>query len=80
MIRVNIQEAMTHLSRYLGAAEGGAAVVLCRHNKPVEELRLIPIALASAGTPRFELWAGFGVSESFFEGVPGDLIQAFNGE
>jgi prevent-host-death family protein len=80
MIRVNIQEAKTHLSRYLGAAESGEVVVLCRHNKPVAELRPILAAPASAGTPRFGLWDGFGVSETFFEALPGDLIQAFNGE
>jgi antitoxin (DNA-binding transcriptional repressor) of toxin-antitoxin stability system len=39
MIKVNIQEAKTHLSRYLGQVENGDVVVVCRHNQPIAELR-----------------------------------------
>jgi prevent-host-death family protein len=39
MIKVNIQEAKTHLSRYLDRVEEGEVVVVCRHNQPVAELR-----------------------------------------
>jgi antitoxin (DNA-binding transcriptional repressor) of toxin-antitoxin stability system len=46
MIKVNIQEAKTHLSRYLDQVENGDVVVLCRHNQPVAELRAIRIAPA----------------------------------
>lgn len=45
MIRVNIQEAKTHLSRYLDRVEQGDVVVVCRHNEPVAELRAIKAAL-----------------------------------
>jgi len=41
MIKVNIQEAKTHFSRYLDQVENGAVVVVCRHNQPVAELRAI---------------------------------------
>ena len=41
MIRVNIQEAKTHLSRYIDRVEQGDVVVVCRHNQPVAELRAI---------------------------------------
>ena len=41
MIKVNIQEAKTHLSRYIGRVEQGDVVVVCRHNQPVAELRPI---------------------------------------
>ena len=34
MIKVNIQEAKTHLSRYIGRVERGEVVVVCRHNQP----------------------------------------------
>jgi antitoxin (DNA-binding transcriptional repressor) of toxin-antitoxin stability system len=47
MIKVNIQEAKTHLSRYLDQVEEGEVVVLCRHNQPVAELRAIRAAPAS---------------------------------
>jgi antitoxin (DNA-binding transcriptional repressor) of toxin-antitoxin stability system len=46
MIKVNIQEAKTHLSRYLDQVESGAVVVVCRHNHPVAELRAIQEAPA----------------------------------
>jgi antitoxin (DNA-binding transcriptional repressor) of toxin-antitoxin stability system len=41
MITVNIQEAKTHLSRYVERVEKGEVVVVCRHNQPVAELRAI---------------------------------------
>ena len=41
MIKVNVQEAKTHLSRYLDQVENGDVIVLCRHNQPVAELRAI---------------------------------------
>jgi antitoxin (DNA-binding transcriptional repressor) of toxin-antitoxin stability system len=41
MIRVNIQEAKTHLSRYIERVEQGDVVVVCRHNKPAAELRAV---------------------------------------
>ncbi|HEY1204178.1 MAG: type II toxin-antitoxin system prevent-host-death family antitoxin [Bryobacteraceae bacterium] len=46
MIKVNIQEAKTHLSRYIGRVEQGDLVIVCRHNRPVAELRAIETALA----------------------------------
>jgi antitoxin (DNA-binding transcriptional repressor) of toxin-antitoxin stability system len=44
MIKVNIQDAKTHLSRYLDQVENGDVVVVCRHNKPVAELRAVQTA------------------------------------
>ena len=44
MIKVNIQEAKTQLSRYLDQVENGDVVVVCRHNKPVAELRAVQAA------------------------------------
>jgi antitoxin (DNA-binding transcriptional repressor) of toxin-antitoxin stability system len=46
MIKVNIQEAKTHLSRYLDQVENGDVVLVCRHNKPVAELRAVQTAPA----------------------------------
>ena len=41
MVRVNIHEAKTHFSRYIEQVEQGEVVVICRHNKPVAEMRVI---------------------------------------
>jgi antitoxin (DNA-binding transcriptional repressor) of toxin-antitoxin stability system len=39
VVRVNVHDAKTHLSRFLADVERGEAVVLCRHNKPIAEIR-----------------------------------------
>lgn len=41
MIRVNIHEAKTHLSRYLEQVEKGEVVTICRNNVPIAELRAL---------------------------------------
>lgn len=46
MIKVNIQEAKTHLSRYIDLVERGDVIIVCRHNHPVAELRAIETVLA----------------------------------
>ena len=79
MIKANVLEAKTHLSRYLDAVEEGEVVVLCRHNKPIAEIRrLLPAeAAAKPGTPEFGLWDGFGVSAGFFEPLDQETLAAF---
>ena len=79
MIKVNIHEAKVHLSRYLLRVEEGEAVIICRRNVPVAEIRPIrarrvkprPVGLARDR---------FSVPESFFEPLPDDLVAAFHGE
>ena len=80
MIQVNVGEAKAHLSRYLDAVEKGEVVILCRHNKPIAEVRRIEEREPPQEPRRFGLWDGFGVSESFFEPLPADILKAFNGE
>ena len=41
MVKVNIQDAKTHFSRYIDQVEEGEVVVVCRHNRPVAEIRAI---------------------------------------
>ncbi len=45
MIKVNIQDAKTHLSRYIDRVEQGEVVVVCRHKRPMAELRAIEASL-----------------------------------
>ncbi len=79
MIKLNVHEAKTHLSRYLAHLEEGKTIVLCRRNRPIAEIRPLP---ATRTTPRpFGLGAGkFSVPESFFEPLPDDLLELFEGE
>jgi prevent-host-death family protein len=70
MDRVNVAEIKGKLSEYLDRVARGERIVICRHNKPVAELRPIgsvrraprPIG-PLAGRPRFD------VAPSFFEAV-----------
>ena len=76
MIRINISEAKTHLSRYLKRVLQGESVILCKRNTPVAEIRAIPqttlkqrpIGLAE-GT--------FEIPDEFFEPLPEELERAF---
>lgn len=78
MIRLNIHEAKTHLSEYLAKLEQGETIVLCKRNTPIAEIR--PLA-APSKTPRPIGLAKevFQVPPSFFEPLPEELIEAFEG-
>jgi antitoxin (DNA-binding transcriptional repressor) of toxin-antitoxin stability system len=76
MIRLNIHEAKTHLSRYLDRLARGETIILCKRNEPIAEIRPIlsprknprPIGLAK-GT--------FKIPKKFYEPLPPELIKAF---
>jgi prevent-host-death family protein len=77
MKKVNLYEAKTHLSALVDRVAEGETVVICRRNVPAAELRPVP-------KPRKKrrpigLAAGFTVPRSFFEPLPADLIDAFEG-
>ncbi len=75
MIQVNIQQAKTHLSRYVDRVVAGETVVLCRRNQPVAEIR--PLRQPTAEPRPFGLAKGtFSVPPSFFEPLPDDEIAA----
>jgi antitoxin (DNA-binding transcriptional repressor) of toxin-antitoxin stability system len=75
---VNIQDAKTNLSRYLEDVKNGEVIVLCRHNKAVAEIRAVQkLEAQEQGKRTFGMYEGFGVSPSFFEPLPDDLLEAF---
>ena len=76
MIRLNIQEAKTHLSRYLGRLLKGETIILCKRNVPIAEIRPLPRSRRSkrpVGLARGQ----FKVSSSFFEPLPEELLDSF---
>lgn len=78
MIRLNIHEAKTHLSRYLARLEEGESILLCRRNVPIAEIRPLTKEPRRPGRPGH--WAGkFEVTEAFFEPLPEDFVDAFEG-
>jgi antitoxin (DNA-binding transcriptional repressor) of toxin-antitoxin stability system len=79
MIRLNIHEAKTHLSKYLEKLANGETIILCKRNVPIAEIRPIrphreckrPIGLAKGE---------FKLTPEFFEPLPDEILPAFNGD
>ncbi|MCP5116651.1 MAG: type II toxin-antitoxin system Phd/YefM family antitoxin [bacterium] len=79
MIRLNITEAKTHLSRYLRAIEKGETILLCKRNVPIAEIR--PLPKPQKKKRPIGLGAGsFTIPDSFFEPLPDDLMEYFEGK
>ena len=79
MIQINIHEAKTHLSKYLAQVELGETIILCKHNRPIAEIRSLnpkPVK------PRETGWAKgqFTLPPAFFDPLPADIQKAFDGE
>jgi len=79
MIRLNIAEAKTHLSRYLARLEAGETILLCRRNEPIAEIRPLAKRAHHAKRPP-SLDPGFEIPDSaFFDPLPDELLDAFEG-
>lgn len=77
MIRLNIADAKTHLSRHLDRVEQGETIILCRRNVPIAEIRPLP---QPPRKPRpVGIDRGMVVPPEFFEPLPDELLQAFEG-
>ncbi len=78
MIKLNIHEAKTHLSRYLSRLTRGESILLCKRNVPIAEIRPIkpgrktkrPLGLAKDKVE---------VPPEFFEPLPADVLNSFYG-
>lgn len=79
MIRLNIHEAKTHLSRYLDRLLKGEVILLCRRNVPIAEIRAIP-PRRTRKRPLGLCKGEFSIPESFFAPLPDEVLRAFRGE
>ena len=78
MIKLNIHEAKTHLSKYLTKLKAGERILLCKRNQPVAQITALPEFLVRPR--RIGLAKGvFTVPRSFFEPLPEELFDAFQG-
>ena len=78
MIRLNIHEAKTHLSRYLPRLEAGETILLCKRNVPIAEIR--PLSPRRTEPREIGFRRGeFVVSDLFFEALPAELVSRFDG-
>ena len=78
MMIVNIYEAKAKLSEYLDLAARGERVVICKRNRPVAELRAVDAARTDPrpiGLARGRV----SVPDAFFEPLPDDVLDAFDG-
>ena len=79
MIKLNINQAKTHLSAYLARLRQGETIVLCKRNTPIAEIR--PLPQPRTRKRPIGLGAGeFTIPASFFDPLPEDLVAAFAGE
>ena len=78
MIKLNIHEAKTHLSKYLSKLKQGEKILLCKRNVPVAEIVPLP---KSGDNPRpIGLAKGeFSISQDFFTPLPEEIKNAFEG-
>jgi antitoxin (DNA-binding transcriptional repressor) of toxin-antitoxin stability system len=77
-IVLNIHEAKSNLSQYLNSLTGEDRIILCKRNRPIAEIRLLPEA--GRKPRRLGLAKGqFTVPGTFFEPLPDDVLDAFEG-
>ena len=78
-MKLNIHEAKTHLSRYLKRLEKGEVITLCRRNEPIAEI--VPCRRRAPNQGPIGLAKGLiTVLPGFFDRLPKELEDAFNGE
>ena len=79
MIRLNIHEAKTHLSKYLVKVTRGETILLCKRNVPIAEIR--PVKAENHQPRPIGLDKGrLKVPKSFFDPLPDWLLDAFEGK
>lgn len=78
MIRLNIHEAKTHLSKYLAKLRKGERIVLCRRNQPIAEI--VPLPTPPTRKRPIGLAKGLlTIHPDFWKPLPEELLRAFEG-
>ena len=78
MIKLNIHEAKTHLSKYLSRLEQGEKILLCKRNVPIAEI--VPIHRGEDNPRPIGLAKGeFSLTPDFFSPLPQAIQEAFEG-
>lgn len=77
MIRINIAEAKTQLSRHLERVERGETILLCRRNVPIAEIR--PLTPRRTEPRPVGIDRGMEIPKIFFEPLPDEILDAFTG-
>lgn len=81
MVKVNIHDAKTHLSRWLKRVEAGEIVQICRHNVPIAELRRIDATIEPKKRPPPGLFKGqIEIPHSFFDPLSDEELELWEGK
>ena len=77
MYKGDTSDAKAHFSRHPERVESGETVFVRRRNAPIAELRPVP---GPPGQPRpVGIDRGMVIPDSFFDPLPDDLLDAFEG-
>jgi antitoxin (DNA-binding transcriptional repressor) of toxin-antitoxin stability system len=77
MIKVNIHQLKTHLSKYLAKLKKEEIIVICNRNIPIAEIHPIPPipnALRPIGLAKDQI----KIFKQFFEPLPDDFLDHFS--
>ncbi len=77
MVKVNVHEAKTNLSRLLAQVESGEDVVIARSGTPVARL----VRVQKPGKRQPDIFKGrIVIPDSFFDPLPEEELRAWEGE
>lgn len=79
MIKLNVHEAKTHLSRYLQRLARGERILLCKRNIPIAEIRPLPTDRKTK-RPIGLAKGKIKIPREFFEPLPADVLASFYGQ
>lgn len=77
MLKVNIHEAKTHLSRLAEQAGAGDEIIIAKSGKPIA--RLVPLAPACPQRKKGLLKGKIKIGNGFDQPLPDDVIDLFEG-
>ncbi len=77
MLKVNIHDAKTHLSKLAEQAGAGEEIIIAKSGRPVA--RLVPLAQGPVVRRKGLLKGKIKISDDFYSPLPGDVIDLFEG-
>ena len=78
MKKVNVADPKARLLANLDRAQRGAKKIICRRNLPIAEIN--PIRERTTVQRPIGIDRGMAIPDSFFDPLPDDLIEAFEGK
>jgi prevent-host-death family protein len=77
MLKVNIHDAKTHLSKLAEQAGAGEEIIIAKAGRPIA--RLVPLAQGPAVRRKGLLKGKIKISDDFDKPLPDDVVDLFEG-